>query len=267
MIRFIVFCLILVCSFQQIFALPVKQDTCPTKPQNIVAMGGVITCENQATLLIGSSSTPNVVFSWMGPNGASHIGSDWTVDQGGAYMLKVTMMGDSTCFETTFISIPVDTIKPDVSVNLSAPCIDSCVSATMSSFNIATSSFWYFPNGDTLFTEMISVCESGDYKYDLLDKTNGCRSSGSVYVPNCPVFTHNNESSKLRITPMIADHQINIESPNNNVKHLMIYNLLGTLMISTDELSIDVGTLSQGQYFVNAYLDNGQMATGWFMVK
>ncbi|MHC1705522.1 MAG: PKD domain-containing protein [Tenuifilaceae bacterium] len=157
----------------------------------------VLTCTQPIVFLNGSSSTPNITYSWIGPGPI--INSTTTSPQvsvAGTYNLVVTSL-DNGCSRTSpDVVVTNDFVAPSITLNAPSGNITCSVSlVTISaSYNAAYSYQWAgpgtiaTPNSNSTTVNMI-----GTYTLAVTGSSNGCVSNYSVTViedkviPSSPV--------------------------------------------------------------------------------
>lgn len=146
---------------------------------NASAIGGLLTCFNDADTVRGVSSTSGVTFSWTGPNGFTANTQNAVVMEPGTYILTVT--APNGCSATATTEVIADTEVPDVSasVNDTINCITSSVMLMGSS---SGQIFWEGPNG--FFTDEANpvVSAPGVYTLTGLSLFNGCTATATIEV-------------------------------------------------------------------------------------
>jgi len=163
---------------------------------------GVLTCIQPTHTLQGSSSTPNVSYSWTGPGG--FVGSNPTeiVSQSGVYTLQVIDLSNS-CFITSSVTVEEDFQSPNLTVL--PPGILTCNQTTVTL--IAQSNtpnvtyLWSDQSGSVFSTApVVDVCMSGTYNVEVTNQNNGC-----VETDDTMVF----EDTQMPIADAGADQDIN----------------------------------------------------------
>ncbi len=163
-------------------SIVVNADTTQPDIAASFANTGILTCTNTSVEIIGSSTTPNAVFSWIGPNGFSATTSTINVNVAGDYTLTVT---DPTngCVASVTVNVLSDMTPPSVSIAPSTPvltCSAPFVTLTANSPNAATYE-WTGPNNFTATTPSIFVNIAGTYLVTVTG-SNGCINEADINV-------------------------------------------------------------------------------------
>lgn len=168
-------------------------------PPNASASGGVKTCTVLSVTLMGSSTTPNVGYSWTGPNGFQSNLQNPMVSAVGTYTLKVT----------NFVNGCTATATANVSQNITAPIV-SATSTTITCTNplgqITTSASpqgltynWTGPSNFSSTLKNPQVAVAGYYYVTATNPANGCTNTSSVYTSAniTPPFAYAGEDKSL----------------------------------------------------------------------
>ncbi len=147
---------------------------------SISATGGTLDCVNEQVMLVGSTSSEDATFMWVGPNGFFSSNASPQVDNPGIYTFTVTSTGSCTVFSS--VEVFLDNQIPDLL--LGEGRVD-CNAGT-ASFNIITSALngtyaWSGPDGFTSDLLSPSYSKAGTYSVTITD-TNGCSSEGVIDV-------------------------------------------------------------------------------------
>ena len=149
------------------------------EPQNVSASGGTLTCLTGVLTISGNSSSPNVTFSWSGPNGFTSDQANTDVSLAGTYTLTVT--GENGCTSTTNAVVQNDSNTP---TSLASSGEVTCSSPTVSlngQSNTGTIFEWTGPAGFTSNQQNPSVAVAGTYTL-IVTAANGCTSSTEAEV-------------------------------------------------------------------------------------
>ncbi len=160
----------------------IQMDT--VGPENLVAYGQNLDCDNPTTQLIASTTTPNSVFEWNGPDNFKTNNPTPIIQTPGDYVLKA--FGTNGCISETLIAIALDTVHP----NMNPYTMDTidCVNQTATLFGNTLSTvveFSWYNNGNFIGVgDSIDVNGAGNYDVVATDQNNGCSSQNSVLVPD-----------------------------------------------------------------------------------
>jgi hypothetical protein len=147
----------------------------------------VLTCTNSSVTLTGTSSTPNVTYSWIHPNGSEVASSVITADVEGNYHFKVT---DNTngCVTFSGAFVPENKFVP-ANVAITAPanasqitCTNSQVVLTGSSSTSGVTYSWTGPNGALGNSTSVNAGTPGNYTLVATNTVNGCSTAVSSQV-------------------------------------------------------------------------------------
>ncbi|MEO1261201.1 MAG: gliding motility-associated C-terminal domain-containing protein [Bacteroidota bacterium] len=163
------------CSAQAIAT--VDEDN--TEP-DALATGGEIDCLNPNLTITGESMTPNVTYSWTGPNGFTSTDQNPTVNQGGTYTLTVT--GPNGCTSTADAEVEQDADLPNASadgglIDCENPMLDLMGNSTTPGVTFA----WVGPNGFTSMEQNPEISEQGTYTLTVTS-ANGCTATAEAIV-------------------------------------------------------------------------------------
>ena len=154
-------------------------------PQGVMAKGGTLTCTAGTLTIEGSSTTPNVTYSWTGPGGFTSNQSNPDVTMPGAYTLVVT--GENGCTASATAQVQNDSNAPTATANDGeVTCINLTVSLNGQS-NTGTIFEWSGPGGFTSNQPNPSVSTPGIYTL-LVTAPNGCTATtdAQVTINNTP---------------------------------------------------------------------------------
>jgi hypothetical protein len=143
-------------------------------------VGGSIDCVNTTTSLMGNSTTPNVTYSWTGPNSFSSTEQNPVVNAGGSYTLTVT--ASNGCTATATASVDQNADLPTATATGGMLDCSNPVLTLMGDSNTAGVTFsWAGPNNFTSNEQNPDVTEPGTYVLTVT-ATNGCSSTASADV-------------------------------------------------------------------------------------
>ncbi len=147
---------------------------------NVTASGGDLNCLIDSIMLLGSSSTPGVTFSWVGPNGFSSNDQNPTVSDAGSYTL--TVLAGNGCESMAPLQVMEDVNLPDVNATGGElNCLVDSIIINGSSSTIGASFSWTGPNGFSSDNANPTVNDPGEYILTVLG-TNGCEAEVPVQV-------------------------------------------------------------------------------------
>ena len=146
--------------------------------QEVEATGGTITCANSNVTI--SAGIESDMYSWSGPNGFASDISDPIVDLDGEYFVTVT--SSEGCTGTGVAVVDIDTITPDLQVNLGAvDCNKETISLQASSGTSGVSFQWTGPGGFEANVGDTSARLAGSYEV-VVTAPNGCTATDAVVV-------------------------------------------------------------------------------------
>jgi len=150
-------------------------------PNISVAPPEQINCNVLTIDLEGASTTMNVQFDWVGPNGFSSNIADPTTTEPGMYTLTVTTT--SGCTATQTVEVIEDVAVPDISIGnpQDLDCTNTTVTLLGSSSTINADFAWTGPNGFTDVAAQPEVTDPGNYVL-LITAPNGCTAQMDVTV-------------------------------------------------------------------------------------
>ncbi len=162
--------------------IEVKEDVVP--PQDVVVLGGVLTCAQPDVVVRASSSTANVTYLWSGPGGFTSTLSAPTVSVAGTYTVVLTNVANG-CQATAVTTVLGDFAQPTVSV--SAPvltCLVSAVRIRSVAMPGNVTYQWVGPgiNAQNQGQAEPEVTVAGTYTVTVRSSSNGCTSSATVEV-------------------------------------------------------------------------------------
>ncbi len=147
---------------------------------NASAQGGNLDCSASQVLLMGNSSSANVTFSWVGPNGFTSNLQNPQVSDIGVYTLTVTSLNG--CTMTATAEVLADDDLPQVSgIGGTIDCNNAAVQLMGSTTTMGATLRWTGPNGFTSNDANPTVTEPGTYVLTAMS-SNGCSISQNVMV-------------------------------------------------------------------------------------
>ena len=136
-------------------------------------------------MLVGSSQTPMVTFTWTGPGitPANQFQQNPTVDLPGLYTLTVQDPANG-CTKTASATVVGDVTPPTAIGTVSGPltCINSAVQLNMSTNATSPTFAWTGPNGFSSNIANPNVSVPGDYFGMVTNTANGCIGFDTVTV-------------------------------------------------------------------------------------
>ena len=155
--------------------------TFSSESANASASGGLLNCNQTSLTLSGASSTPNAIFSWLGPAGFSSSLQNPVVSQPGIYTLTVTNPV-SGCIAEAHAEVLQDIAPPVLSVSggtLNCAVPFSSVSGSSPDPGVIFS--WTGPNGFSSAQPQATVSIAGCYTA-VATAPNGCTSIDTACV-------------------------------------------------------------------------------------
>jgi hypothetical protein len=148
---------------------------------DVSGIGGTITCLDTLITLNGSSQTPGVHFSWIGPDNFGSGMEDPVVEMGGVYTL--TAISPNGCSDSTLVTVLLDVANPDVITDISnmLDCDDLNATLLASSQTAGVDYRWVGPNNFNTNTASALVNTPGDYTV-FVKAPNGCITNKVVNI-------------------------------------------------------------------------------------
>jgi hypothetical protein len=176
-----------------IYTLQVKAGLCSTIEEDIAINALPVVdlsidplfdlCSDNATIT-ASSTTPNVTFSWTGPNGFTASGPSITVPETGTYTVLASEPA-TACDTTASTSVTVSPSPVVVITPVSDGCADTREIRADVTGGSGNYSYSWDPNND--IGEVISITTSGTYTVTVRDQASSCEAVASadleVYSP------------------------------------------------------------------------------------
>ncbi|WP_378187004.1 T9SS type A sorting domain-containing protein [Aquimarina sp. W85] len=217
-------------------------------------VNGVINCFSPTVTLTGNSTTPNVTYSWTGPNGFNENTRIVEVSTAGNYILTVSLSGG--CSKTTSIEVEEDKDRPVVSTTVSGDitCVIPIVTLTGNSTTPNVSYNWTGPNGFNENTRVVEASEGGDYTLKVT-AANGCFSTKTVTV---------NEDKDEPTISTAVDGELScnvteVTLTGNSTTPNVTYNWTGPSGLTVNSRIIEVGL--RGNYTLRVTAPNGCFIT------
>ena len=178
---------------------------------DVIATGGIIDCDQNDLMLVGNSSTPNVTYSWTGPNGFTSDQASPMVTAAGTYELTVSTVGGCEAMDTALVI--ADAALPDIAaVGGTIFCNPNEVQILGGSTTPNVSLSWSGPNGYSSTEANPTVSESGIYVLTVT-AANGCMSIENAVVDLdtiAPTLTVTGED----LDCVDQDAQLSFEAPD-----------------------------------------------------
>lgn len=167
-------------------------------PANVLASAsGSITCATPSVDLTGSTTSPNVTYSWNGPlSYTSNVQNPAAVTAWGVYTLTVMFSGTG-CISTATVDVPTDNSIPFVTATTSGSITCSAPSVTLNAIHTTTNPgyTWTDPAGGTSTLQTFTTSLPGVYMVTVTDLTSNCKTATFVTVG-----THTSVSITASIT-------------------------------------------------------------------
>ncbi|MBI1224968.1 MAG: T9SS type A sorting domain-containing protein [Bacteroidetes bacterium] len=151
------------------------------------AQGGVITCANSNVTLSGSSTTQNVIYSWVGPNGFTSSQQNPAVNVTGNYVLTVT--GSNGCTQTATGIVSQNTTPPIANAGpsgiLNCHANQVVLNGTSSSSGSQFAYQWTTSDGHIAAganTLTPTVDNAGNYLLTVTNNNSGCTNTATTSV-------------------------------------------------------------------------------------
>ena len=159
--------------------------TCNTTQPNATATGDTITCNEPGVTLVGSSTTPNVTFTWSGPGitPANQFLQNPVVEVAGTYSLTVTNP-ENGCTKVATATVTANNTPPTAiaSVSGTLTCSTTSVSLNLSTDAQNPTFLWLGPNGFSSNIANPGVSIPGIYIGTVTNSANGCQNSDTITV-------------------------------------------------------------------------------------
>jgi len=147
---------------------------------DIQAIGGIIGCGSPMTNLEGNSTTPDVIYSWVGPNGFMSDEANPQVSEGGNYTLTIT--ATNGCTNSMMAMVMADFAEPQVSAaGGELTCNENEINIVGNSSTANVTYSWTGPNGFMSDEQMPLISEEGGYTL-VVTGPNNCTNSETVMV-------------------------------------------------------------------------------------
>ncbi len=241
--------------------IPVYQNI--YKPHATISNGGVsaLTCITGTIMLTNQSTTgipPGSIFTtnqiiqgylWQGPSPQEplQVSSTYLAGMVGVYTLTVKDLNNG-CTSNTVITIKDDRIYPSISRSngpdsfvLDCGAGSRTITPTISVPNTNLTYVWTTPAGAVVSSNtsaVISTSNTGLYKVLVIDKSNGCASSGEVTVVNGTLNAGFEPSSSNGYAPMDVKFRNTSQSTIDSLGIRSYWNFGNGTFSATPEASV-----------------------------
>lgn len=206
------------------------------EPVSPSAVGGMIDCPTNSFTLNASSSTQNVFFEWIGPNGFSSTLQNPVVQEPGQYLVNITNPQNGC-----FVSLPVEVLAPIVPLVTTTAsgvikCASPSVSLSASSTSANVSFSWETPDGSIVQGQTISVSTPGLYIAQATD-ADGCVGTEHLTVeadttrPQIDSIPNNTDLTCVSSSVTLS---FETNAPNNTYSTVWIDQLMDTISTNSD---------------------------------
>lgn len=216
-----------------------------TAPIPTAAVSGVLSCSIQIVQLIGSSNTPGVTYSWIGPNNFIATNPVVGVSTSGVYFLTIKNPTNG-CTGSTSVTVTDNYAQPNVSA---MGGVKTCASPTVTLIGQSTTPgatyIWTGPNGyiSTLQNPVVSAV--GNYTLKVTHPQSGCTA-----VANASVSQNNTPPSVWCTSTLITCTNPNAKITTNSSPQGLQYQWSGPDNFSSTQQNPNVPL--PGYYYVTA---------------
>ncbi|WP_348636616.1 T9SS type A sorting domain-containing protein [Mariniflexile litorale] len=146
------------------------------------SVSGIINCATEQVQITANTTTPNVTYSWTGPNGFASNQQNITVNTEGDYTVTVTS-ATGGCTSTSIAQVTKEDTKPIVSINASNNGVIDCnfLTAELTASSNVTGAFIRW-EGFPINQNPISVSDAGTYTVFVENQDTGCITEAFVTV-------------------------------------------------------------------------------------
>jgi PKD-like domain len=151
-------------------------------PKDVDALGAAITCGNAFPFIVGNTSTPNVSWSWTGPNAFNSVLQTSTVGVPGIFTGRATIPATG-CFVLDTAVVYVDTSHFVLnSFGGTLNCVDTVIRLNvLANVNNATY-LWSGPLGFSSTFQRPIVDQTGSYSVVATNPKNGCTETATALI-------------------------------------------------------------------------------------
>jgi hypothetical protein len=224
---------------------------------NASATGATINCGINTVNIVGSSTTPGVTYSWVGPGGTPYTGQTVAVGVVGNYTLVVEAANG--CTTTAVATVVPDANVPNVSaIGDTINCLSASATIVGASTTPGVTFNWTY-NGTplpdpTLATQ--NVTQSGLYTLSIINPSNGCTAIATAFV-TLDTDAPGAATQGATLTCASSSLDLTATSPTNNVTYTWTGNVNNQIL--------SVG--SSGTYTVTVTGLNGCTSTAVAVVQ
>lgn len=155
---------------------------CNVVPPNASATGNTLTCAASSVTISANSSTPNVTYSWVGPNNFTSNLQNPSVTSSGVYTVTVRNPANN-CTATATASVGQNTAPPNaLASGGTLTCTVGSVTLSGNSTTSGVSYSWSGPNNFTSTQQNPSVSVAGTYTLTVNNPANGCTATSTASV-------------------------------------------------------------------------------------
>ncbi len=148
------------------------------------ATGGLITCAQTSVAITGNSNTPNVGYTWAGPNNFATTQQNPLVTVAGTYFLTVRNTQNG-CTSMASALVIADKQHPDSSITAPNGLEISCKRPALPLEGKLANGLtykWAGPNNFSANTLQANIALAGTYTITVTNPQNGCSSTNSVSI-------------------------------------------------------------------------------------
>lgn len=196
-----------------------------TAPLPSAAANGTLSCSVQMVQIFGSSNTPGVSYSWVGPNNFSSSNQSVSVSFSGIYTLTIKNPVNG-CTGSTSVTVNENYAMPIASaVGGTKTCTSPVVTLIGQSTTPGVSYSWAGPNGFVSNLQNPSVSAVGFYTLKVTHPQSGCSAYASATVSqnttppsiwsSSTVITCANPTAKITTNSSPQGLQFQWSGPNN----------------------------------------------------
>lgn len=151
-------------------------------PVPSAAVSGTLSCSVQMVQIFGSSNTPGVSYSWVGPNNFSSSSQSVSVSFSGVYTLTIKNPANG-CTGSTSVTVNENYAMPNASaVGGTRTCASPMVNLIGQSTTPGVSYYWTGPNGFVSNVQNPSVSAVGLYTLKVTHPQSGCSAYANATV-------------------------------------------------------------------------------------
>jgi hypothetical protein len=180
---------------------------------SIVVTADTITCLNATVLAMAETDDPNATIIWMDAAGTQiGDGTSFMLNDTGPFI--VSSSGHNGCVSLDTFSIEIDTVSPVAVITLQGEirCQErNFILNGDLSLPAGVSSFWTSVDGNIESDPALSIInarDTGTYVLEVIDPTNGCRDTASIFMAEHPATIH---QVFLDIVPAACSGESNAE--------------------------------------------------------